>query len=72
MYIQGVSTRKVSAIVEQVCGTCVSSSVVSRAAALLDETLEGWRSRPLGEFPYVFLDASLREGAPEVPLSVAK
>jgi putative transposase len=43
MYVQGVSTRKVSAITEQLCGTEVSSSQVSRAAALLDETLEAWR-----------------------------
>jgi putative transposase len=57
MYVQGVSTRKVTAIVEQLCGSSVSSSVVSRAAALLDGTLEAWRNRPLGEFPYVFLDA---------------
>jgi putative transposase len=57
MYVQGVSTRKVTAIVEQLCGSSVSSSVVSRAAALLDENLEAWRNRPLGEFPYVFLDA---------------
>ncbi|HSG45769.1 MAG TPA: IS256 family transposase [Anaerolineales bacterium] len=57
MYVQGVSTRKVTAIVEQLCGSSVSSSVVSRAVALLDETLEAWRDRPLGEFPYVFLDA---------------
>lgn len=57
MYVQGVSTRKVTAIVEQLCGTSVSSSVVSRAAALLDATLESWRNRPLDEFPYVFLDA---------------
>jgi len=57
MYVQGVSTRKVTTIVEQLCGTSISSSVVSRAAALLDATLESWRNRPLGEFPYVFLDA---------------
>ena len=57
MYVQGVSTRKVSAIVEQLCGSSVSSSVVSKAAGLLDETLEAWRNRPLGEFPYIFLDA---------------
>jgi len=57
MYVQGVSTRKVTAIVEQLCGSSVSSSVVSRAVALLDETLEAWRNRPLGEFPYIFLDA---------------
>jgi putative transposase len=57
MYVQGVSTRKVTAIVEQLCGSSVSSSVVSQAAKLLDETLEDWRKGPLGEFPYVFLDA---------------
>jgi transposase-like protein len=57
MYVQGVSTRKVTAIVEQLCGSSISSSVVSQAAKLLDETLEDWRNGPLGEFPYVFLDA---------------
>jgi transposase-like protein len=57
MYVQGVSTRKVAAITEQLCGTEVSSSQVSRAAALLDETLEAWRKRPLGEIIYLYLDA---------------
>jgi transposase-like protein len=57
MYIQGVSTRKVSAIVEKLCGVHISASQVSRAVALLDETLESWRNRPLGIFPYVHLDA---------------
>ena len=57
MYVQGVSTRKVTAIVEQLCGSSVSTSVVSKATKLLDETLEAWRNRPLGEFPYLFLDA---------------
>lgn len=37
MYIQGVSTRRVKAITEELCGTEVSSSQVSRATALLDE-----------------------------------
>ena len=37
MYVQGVSTRKVAAITEQLCGHEVSSSQVSRAAELLDE-----------------------------------
>lgn len=46
-----------TAIVEQLCGSSVSSSVVSQAAELLDDTLESWRNRALGEFPYVFLDA---------------
>lgn len=57
MYVQGVSTRKVTAIVEQLCGTGVSSTLVSRAAARLDEPLEAWRNRPLGEFVYLLLDA---------------
>jgi putative transposase len=57
MYVQGVSTRKVSAIVEQLCGVSVSSTLVSKAAAQLDETLEAWRNQPLGEFCYIFLDA---------------
>jgi transposase-like protein len=57
MYVQGVSTRNVKAIVEQLCGTSVSSSVVSRAAGQLDGSLESWRQRPLGEIRYLFLDA---------------
>jgi len=57
MYVQGVSTRKVKAIVEQLCGSGVSSSTVSRAAAGLDENLQAWRNRPLGEIIYLFLDA---------------
>ena len=57
MYVQGVSTRKVAAITEQLCGTEVSSSQVSRAAAMLDEVLEAWRKRPLGEIIYLYLDA---------------
>ena len=57
MYVQGVSTRKVSAIIEQLCGTSVSSTQVSQAAAKLDETLEAWRNRPLNEVIYLYLDA---------------
>ena len=57
MYVQGVSTRKVKAITEQLCGVEVSSSQVSRAAAEMDSELEKWRERSLGEYPYLFLDA---------------
>ena len=57
MYVQGVSTRKVKAITEQLCGTSVSSAMVSQAAAQMDEELEKWRKRPLGEYPYLFMDA---------------
>lgn len=55
--VQGVSTRKVSAIIEALCGSAVSSTQVSRASKLLDEVLEQWRDRPLGECRYLFLDA---------------
>jgi transposase-like protein len=57
MYVQGVSTRKVSAIVEQLCGTTVSSTHVSQCAAKLDAQLQAWRSRPLEAFAYLMLDA---------------
>jgi putative transposase len=57
MYIQGVSTRKVTAILEQLCGTSVSSTQVSNAMALLDTPLESWRQRLLMECPYLTLDA---------------
>jgi putative transposase len=57
MYVQGVSTRKVSAIVEQLCGHSVSSTQVSQCAAKLDAELESWRTRPLESCLYVFIDA---------------
>jgi len=57
MYVQGVSTRKVAAITERLCGTQVSAAQVSRAAKQLDEVLETWRNRPLGEVVYLYLDA---------------
>jgi len=57
MYVQGVSTRKVAAITEQLCGTSVSSTQVSRATSMLDEVLDAWRKRPLGEVIYLYLDA---------------
>ena len=57
MYVQGVSTRKVSAIVEELCGTAVSSTQVSACAKLLDAELQKWRARPLGACPYLVFDA---------------
>ena len=57
MYVQGVSTRKVAAITEKLCGLEVTTAQVSRAAQALDAELEKWRSRPLGETPYLILDA---------------
>jgi len=57
MCVQGVSTRKVSQIVEELCGHQVSSTQVSHCAARLDEQLQLWRERPLGAFPYLIFDA---------------
>ena len=57
MYVQGVSTRKVTAVMQDLCGLEVSSTQVSRAAQELDEHLEAWRIRPLGEVRYLVLDA---------------
>jgi len=57
MYVQGVSTRKVKAITEQLCGVSITSSAVSQAAMQLDTELAKWRERPLGEYPFLFLDA---------------
>ena len=57
MYVQGVSTRKVSAILEEMCGLEVSSSEVSRASKLLDDEFSIWRSRPLARYIYLILDA---------------
>ncbi len=57
MYVQGVSTRKVKTITEELCGIEVSAMQVSRAAAQLDEVLQQWRERPLGEIMYLYVDA---------------
>ena len=57
MYVQGVSTRKVAAITEAICGMELSSSQVSRCAAELDGVLQSWRERPLGTYPYLVLNA---------------
>jgi transposase-like protein len=59
MYIQGVSTRKVKPILEQLVGHGISSSIVSKAAAELDDVLEAWRNRSLHAqpTPYLILDA---------------
>jgi putative transposase len=73
MYVQGVSTRKVAAITEQLCGLEVTSGQVSRAASALDNELQKWRDRPLGETPYLILDAryeKVRHGGQVVSCAV--
>jgi len=57
MYVKGISTRKVTDVLERMCGLEISSSQVSRAAAELDATLQQWRERPLGSIRYLILDA---------------
>ena len=58
MYLKGVSTRKVSAITEKLCGRSFSSQLVSKLAKELDEKLEAWRNRQLDEeYPYLIIDA---------------
>jgi transposase-like protein len=59
MYVQGVTTRKVTAVMEELCGCEVTSSQVSRAMQALDGELSAWRERRLeaGEIPYLLLDA---------------
>ena len=58
MYIAGVSTRKVSAITERLCGLEVSRSQVSELAGKLDLELSAWRNRPLEKvYPYLVIDA---------------
>lgn len=58
MYVQGVSTRKVTKVLEELCGLEISSTEVSRCASLLDDELEKWRTRPLGEIRFLMLDAT--------------
>ncbi len=59
MYVEGVSTRKVAEVTEELCGTSFSKSLISELASNLDSELEEWRSRPLEAeaYPYLFVDA---------------
>jgi putative transposase len=57
MYVKGISTRRVTDVLEKMCGLQISSTQVSRVAAILDEQLEKWRYRQLCEYPYIVLDA---------------
>jgi transposase-like protein len=73
MYVQGVSTRKVSKIVHELCGHEVSSSTVSRLTTQLDQELQRWRERPLGDVWYLILDARyehVRRGGTVVDMSL--
>lgn len=58
MYLQGVSTRRVTAVMEKLCGLEVTSSQVSRLTAELDEEFHKWRNRTLPAIIYLFIDAT--------------
>ena len=65
MYVKGVSTRDAEAVMKEFGIESLSSTQVSRAAKLLDDELEAWRTRPLGEIRYLIVDAryeKVREG----------
>ncbi len=59
MYVEGVSTRKVKEVTEELCGTSFSKSLISSLAGNLDAELRAWRSCRLeaGAYPYLFVDA---------------
>jgi putative transposase len=58
MYVQGVSTRKVKAITEELCGHEFSASTISRMNQSLDKELEKFAQRRLeDQYPYLILDA---------------
>jgi putative transposase len=57
MYVQAVSTHKVKAIIEQLCGASVSSTQVNRASAQLDEVPQGWRKRSPRIIIHLYLNA---------------
>ena len=58
MYVQGVSTRRVTKVMKDLCGFDVSSTQVSNLTAQLDDEFEKWRNRQLPEIIYLTLDAT--------------
>lgn len=65
MYVKGVSTREAERVMREFGIDSLSSAQVSRAAKLLDDELEAWRTRSLGETRYLILDAryeKMRQG----------
>lgn len=69
MYLEGVSTRKVTKVTEELCGVSFSKSTVSQLCTALDAKLNVWRNRPLTDthYPFVIVDALVvkvrRDGA---------
>ena len=73
MVINGVSTRKVAKITEELCGTEFSKSTVSELCKRLDPLVKEWNERPLKEaYPFVMVDAmvlKVRKGGQVRPQS---
>lgn len=69
MYLQGVSTRKVTKITEELCGASFSKSMVSQLCVNLDAVIRAWRGRSLSDkkYPFLIVDALVidvrRDGA---------
>lgn len=75
MVVNGVSTRKVKNVVQQLCGESVSKSFVSSLTEKLDPVVRAWANRPLNTtyYPYIFADAmyiKVREHNRVVPKAV--
>jgi putative transposase len=67
MVVNGVSTRKVAQITEELCGKAFSKSTVSDLCQGLDPLVNAWNERDLSEqpYPFVLVDAlvlKIREG----------
>lgn len=59
MVVNGVSTRKVSQVVESLCGTSYSKSMVSEVCKDLDQIVDNFKNRPLdAEYPFLIVDAT--------------
>jgi putative transposase len=71
MYVQGVSTRKVKAITEELCGHGFSASTISEATARLDASLKAFAERRLCEaYSYLILDALIESRAVLIAIGV--
>jgi putative transposase len=70
MYVQGVSTRKITEVMQQLCGLEVSGTQVSRATQLPEEELSAWRDRLLGQYRVDVLYEKVRHGGTVISCAV--
>jgi putative transposase len=67
-YVNGVSTRKVDRLVEQLGVAGIGKDAISRLCRGLAEQVRVFRERPLeGRYPYVWLDARSRSSVSAAP-----